>query len=158
MFTKLGLPIPVIEMLFPKVAKWLYVGKNYDYLCGLRDLGAITASAIIEILINLTIRMIHRMLFDPDTDNKELYDIRTKIITMIADNIAASGNAVLAIAKHNPKYLDVGGIIVSIGQTVITTKSVVGTYWNLKYDPTDNIEIKTEIAKYQIKELVLCKP
>ena len=36
-----------------------------------------------ETLINLTIRMIHGMLFDPDTDNKELYDIRTKIDAII---------------------------------------------------------------------------
>ena len=88
MFTKMGLPIPTLEVLFDKISQWMYVEKHYDSLCGLRDLTATTVSAVLSVIINIIIKMIHKMFYDPKKDNKVLYNIRTDIIIAIADNIA----------------------------------------------------------------------
>ena len=153
MFTKMGLPIPTLEVLFDKISQWMYVEKHYDSLCGLRDLTATTVSAVLSVIINIIIKMIHKMFYDPKKDNKVLYNIRTDIIIAIADNIASSSSVIISIVTKNPQYLDMGAVIVSFGQTVVTTNSVVGTYMQLKYDLTNKPRIMQMFIQYnQIKQ------
>ena len=46
-----------------------------------------------------------------------------------------------------------GAVIVSLGQTVVTTNSVVGTYMQLKYDLTNKPSIMQMFSQYnQIKQ------
>lgn len=93
------------------------------------------------------------MFYDPKKDNKVLYNIRTDIIIAIADNIASSSSVIISIVTKNPQYLDMGAVIVSLGQTVVTTNSVVGTYMQLKYDLTNKPGIMQMFIQYnQIKQ------
>ena len=57
-FTKLGLPVPLLEAINPDFASKLYKS-NYDALCFSRDLKIVGASAGISIFIDLIIGLVH---------------------------------------------------------------------------------------------------
>ncbi len=119
-YTKRGLPVPVLGVFNPELASKLY-NEHYDALCLARDtktLGIIAASAAVSALINLIIAITHGMFYTPQTDgtSRELYEVRTRKIILISNAIASGSNIIYCYLAKNWNKLDIGGILVTIGR------------------------------------------
>ena len=111
-FTKLGLPVPILEAINPDFASKLYK-TNYDALCFSRDLKIVGASAGISIFIDLIIGLVHG-LFNKEKINKDLYEVRTRKILLVSNSIASTSNIIQTVITKNPKNLDIGGLLVTL--------------------------------------------
>lgn len=153
--TKKSLPIPGTGMLPHNFSEKIY-NKHIDFfnvINAVRDVKFVVTSALVSEFINMIIETIHEVTFDPETENRELFEIRTSIIVMTADNIASIGNGLVALAKCDLRSIDFGGIFISIWRTYIASNKAFGTYWNLKKDPTEKPEIQAKIAKLNMTQL-----
>lgn len=113
-FTKLGLPVPIIEVFSESLAGDLYKSQ-YDSLCLLRDLKIVVKQAGFSILINMIIGLVHGLLYDPQKDgDRKLYEVRTRKILSISNSLASAGNIAYAIGTEDWRKLDVGGILVTL--------------------------------------------
>ena len=110
-FTKLGLPVPVLEVVNPSFASNLYKS-NYDALCFARDAKIVGASASISILIDMIIGLVHS-LFNTEKIDKDLYEVRTRKILLISNSIASTSNIIQTAITKNPKNLDIGSLLVT---------------------------------------------
>lgn len=113
-FTKLGLPVPLLETFAPEFAGELYKSQ-YDALCLARDIKIIGTSAAVSMLFNMIIGLIHGLFYKNDIDRK-LYEVRTRKILLISNSIASSSSILNAVITRNPKNLDIGGLIVTVGR------------------------------------------
>lgn len=111
-FTKLGLPVPILETITPEFASALYKS-NYDALCFSRDLKIVGVSASISILFDMIIGLVHG-LFNNKKIDKNLYEVRTRKILLISNSIASTSNVIQTFITNNPKNLDIGGLFVTI--------------------------------------------
>lgn len=111
-FTKTGLPVPVLETFNADFASTLYKS-NYDALCFSRDLKIVSASAGISILIDTIIALVHG-LFNENKTGKKLYEVRTRKILLISNSIASASKVIQTAITKNPKGLDIGGLFVTI--------------------------------------------
>lgn len=111
-FTKLGLPVPILETINPEFASKLYKS-NYDALCFSRDLKIVGASAGISIFIDMIIALVHG-LFNKNKIDKDLYEVRTRKILLISNSIASASNIIQTVITKNPKNLDIGGLLVTL--------------------------------------------
>ena len=123
-FTKVGLPIPVLETIDPVLAGHLYK-ENYDSLCLLKDTGIIRIQKAVSILINMLISVLHGFYYNAEKGiDKDTYEIKTRKIITISNTIASSINlgwvgSNLAVGKKSRlKDLDIGGIEVTISSIV----------------------------------------
>lgn len=124
-FTKAGLPIPIIETFAPTLAGKLYK-QQYDALCLSRDLKVIGTSAAISMLIDIIIGLVHAMYYDSNRDGaKDLFEVRTKKILLISNAIASSSNIIYSIFTHNPKHLDIGGLLVTLSHLVCDARFII---------------------------------
>lgn len=141
-FTKLGLPVPVLEAINPDFASKLYKS-NYDALCFSRDLKIVGASAGISIFIDMIIGLVHG-LFNKEKINKDLYEVRTRKILLISNSIASTSNIIQTLITDNPKNLDIGGLLVTLSHL----------FMDLRFISRIKEEfIKQELNKDLIKEL-----
>lgn len=76
-FTKLGLPVPIIETFSESLAGDLYKSQ-YDTLCLLRDIAIVGNQAAWSILINMVIGLIHGLFYTPSDGDRKLYEVRTR--------------------------------------------------------------------------------
>lgn len=111
-FTKLGLPVPILEAINTDFASKLYKS-NYDALCFSRDLKIVGASAGISIFIDMIIGLVHG-LFNKEKTDKDLYEVRTRKILLISNSIASTSNIIQTLITDNPKNLDIGGLLVTL--------------------------------------------
>lgn len=111
-YTKLGLPIPLISTFSEELAGKLY-SEHYDLLCLQRDLKITGISATASILIDIIIILVHG-LFKEDGISRDLYEVRTRKILLIAHSIASSSNIIATCITKNPKNLDIGELIITI--------------------------------------------
>ncbi len=115
-YTKLGLPVPLLETFVPEIAGKLYK-EQYDALCLGRDLATISGSAIISILFNIIISATHGLFYNPTQDkSRDLYEVRTRKILLISNTIASTSNIIASCITKNPKGLDLGGLLVTISR------------------------------------------
>lgn len=141
-FTKLGLPVPVLEAINPDFASKLYKS-NYDALCFSRDLKIVGASAGISIFIDMIIGLVHG-LFNKEKTDKDLYEVRTRKILLISNSIASTSNIIQTLITDNPKNLDIGGLLVTLSHL----------FMDLRFISRIKEEfIKQELNKDLIKEL-----
>ena len=137
-FTKLGLPVPLLEAFHPDLASKLYK-EGYDSLCLMKDIAIVGAQAVVSILINLLISTIHGLYYNPnECANRDLYEVRTRKILMWSNIIASSSNVVAVagmevaayftenpeLAKKGWQYLDIGGYIITMYRIVSDTKFI----------------------------------
>ena len=108
-FTKRGLPVPVLSTFNESFATELY-NSQYDALCLLRDLKFAGGSASISVLFDIIIGLVHNV-FNPNKDEKKLYEVRTRKILLISNVIASSSSVIAACITKNPKQLDIGGLL-----------------------------------------------
>ena len=124
-FTKVGLPVPIIETIVPTFAGNLYKGQ-YDALCFNRDLKLIGTSAMVSMIIDIIIGLVHALYYDADKDGaKDMFEIRTRKILLISNTIATTSNIVYSAVTHNPKNLDIGGLLVTLSHLVCDTEFIV---------------------------------
>ncbi len=141
-FTKLGLPLPVLEAINPEFASKLYKS-NYDALCFSRDLKIVGASAGISIFIDMIIGLVQG-LFNKEKINKDLYEVRTRKILLISNSIASTSNIIQTVITNNPKNLDIGGLLITLSHL----------FMDLRFISRIKEEfIKQELNKDLIKEL-----
>lgn len=112
--TKLGLPVPLLEAFDEKLAGKLY-HSQYDSLCLLRDIKIVGYQAVVSIIINMLITLIHGLFYNKDKDGeRDLYEVRTRKILLYSNSLASVGNIAYSAATQDWGKLDVGGIIVTI--------------------------------------------
>lgn len=141
-FTKLGLPVPILEAINTDFASKLYKS-NYDSLCFSRDLKIVGASAGISIFIDMIIGLVHG-LFNKEKTDKDLYEVRTRKILLISNSIASTSNIIQTLITDNPKNLDIGGLLVTLSHL----------FMDLRFISRIKEEfIKQELNKDLIKEL-----
>ncbi|MGC7871825.1 hypothetical protein ACPUYX_09895 [Desulfosporosinus sp. SYSU MS00001] len=112
-FTKMGLPIPIVNNLSPDLTSTLM--KN-----GI-DLYGITRGATLSILINTIIAAIHGLYYDNKFyKNRDVYEVKTRKILSYSNLIATTSN-VIYVAMNSAmgnelalRNLDVGGMLVTI--------------------------------------------
>ena len=137
-YTKLGLPIPVLETFAPDFAGKLYK-QGYDNLCLMKDIAVVGAQAAGSALINLLITLLHGLFYDPkEYQSRDLFEVKTRKILLWSNVIASSLNAaavagmeVAAFYSDNPDlakrgwaYLDIGGYIVTMYRLVSDIKFI----------------------------------
>lgn len=111
-FTKLGLPVPILETINENFASELYK-TNYDALCFSRDLKIVGTSAAISILIDMIIGLVYG-LFNKEKVDKKLYEARTRKILLISNSIASTSGIIKTAITKNPKDLDIGGLFITL--------------------------------------------
>ena len=141
-FTKLGLPVPILETINPDFASKLYKS-NYDALCFSRDLKIVGVSAGISIFIDLIIGLVHG-LFNKEKINKDLYEVRTRKILLISNSIASTSNIIQTVITKNPKNLDIGGLLVTLSYLFMDLRFI---------SRIEEEFIRQELNKDLIKEL-----
>lgn len=113
-FTKLGLPVPLLSAFSEGLAGKLYKSQ-YDLLCMLRDLSIIKDQATLSVCINMLITLIHGMLYSEQEDGpRELYEVRTRKILCISNVLSSTGNLAYTLGVKDLKKLDLGGLLVSL--------------------------------------------
>lgn len=113
--TKKGLPIPIVETFSEEIPGKLHK-EQYDSLCLLKDSTTVDMQAGFSILINMMIGLLHKMYYDKEKDGPDidLYEVRTRKILMISNQLASAGNIVYCIFSEDWKKLDIGGLLVSL--------------------------------------------
>ena len=112
--TKVGIPVPVIETFAPDFASRLY-SEHYDALCFARDMKIIGKSAIVSILIDTVIGLVHGLYYNPQKDgSKDLFEVRTRKILLIANTIGTSSNLIFSYFTGNAKAIDIGGLLITL--------------------------------------------
>lgn len=118
-YTKLGLPIPVLEVFNPELAGKLYK-EGYDTLCLVKDIAVVGIQAVTAIVINMIIAGMHGLFYDPEKyKSRDLYEVKTRKILSISNAIATASNVIWVGGNAwmgNEKAwadLDVGGMLVT---------------------------------------------
>jgi len=113
-FTKQGLPVPLLETFAPNFAGDLYKSQ-YDALCLQRDMKIIGASAAVSAIMNMIISLIHGLFYKEDSGiSRKMYEVRTRKILLISNSIASTSSIIYSAITQNPKNLDIGGLLVTI--------------------------------------------
>ena len=129
-FTKQGLPVPVLETFAPDFAGKVYK-EGYDTLMLMKDVAVVGVQAVASIIINMLIAALHGLFYDtakyPDRD---LYEVKTQKILSISNIIASSSNLIWVggnawMGNESVwKDLDIGGILVTVYRLVTDTKFI----------------------------------
>lgn len=145
--TKMGLPVPLLETFSPDFASKLYVN-NYDALCFARDMKIVGKSAVVSLLMDMLIGLVHGLYYNPQKDgSRDLYEVRTRKILLIANTIGTSSNLIFAYCTQNVKAVDIGGLLVTLSHLFMDTRFLL----NVKKEFVEN-EIYEKIED-EIKEL-----
>lgn len=145
--TKMGLPVPTLEVFAPNFASKLY-SNNYDALCFARDAKIVGKSATISLLMDMLIGLIHGLYYDPQRDgSRDLYEVRTRKILLIANTIGTSSNLIFSYCIQNVKAVDIGGLLVTLSHLFADTRFLV----NIKKEFVEN-KLYEKIEN-EIKEL-----
>lgn len=114
LFTKLGLPIPLLSTFSETLAGKLYKSQ-YDTLCLLNDIKIIGSQARFSILINMIVSLIHGLLYNEKEDgDRASYEVRTRKILCISNALSSAGNLAYVLGTKDVKKLDAGGLLVSL--------------------------------------------
>ena len=105
-FTKQGLPIPLVSTVSTKNAKFLTDSRI--------DVYSTARSAALAILVNKIAEMIHKMYFDPRKDDSRTYEARTRKVLMYSNVLSSLLNVGYVVTTRDFKRLDVGGILVTL--------------------------------------------
>ena len=116
MYTKDGLPVPLLGVFNETLAGKLY-SSQYDFLCFVRDSKIEGTSAILSILINMVIGLLHGLYYDEKCDGeRELFEVRTRKILLYSNTLASTGNVAATLLTKNAKMLDIGGLLITISR------------------------------------------
>lgn len=105
-FTTQGLPLPGFSAVRPDLAKFM-AGNQIDTYSTSR-------AAMLAIAVNKVVEMIHKMYFDPNQDNAQIYAARTAKVILYSNTLASLMNAGYIIVTKDFRRLDLGGFIVTL--------------------------------------------
>ena len=111
-FTKQGLPVPLLEVFNENFASKLYKSQ-YDSLCLARDVKIVGASYTVSVIFDIIISLVHA-LFRKKDESKDLFEVRTRKILLISNSIATSSSLISAYITKNPKKLDIGSLLSTV--------------------------------------------
>lgn len=111
-YTKVGLPVPLLASFNETFASNLYK-KQYDALCFSRDVKIVSTSYVVSVFIDMIISSVHS-LFRSESEDQELYNVRTRKILLISNMIASTSSVLNAYITKNPKKLDIGSLLLTI--------------------------------------------
>lgn len=111
-YTKVGLPVPLLASFNETFASNLYK-KQYDALCFSRDVKIVSTSYVVSVFIDMIISSVHS-LFRSESEDQELYNVRTRKILLISNTIASTSSVLNAYITKNPKKLDIGSLLLTI--------------------------------------------
>lgn len=112
-FTKMGLPIPILNTVSPDISSKLLSDE-----CRI-DLYSVSRGIMLSTLINSIIGAIHGLFYDSEKYiNRDLYEVRTRKILSISNLMATSSNAIYCGITRDFTKLDIGGMIVTIYRLV----------------------------------------
>jgi len=115
-FTKQGLPIPLINVISPETSQFL-IGKQIDTY-------SVARSAMLAVLINKFVEMLHRLFFNQNQDDKRLYEVRTRKILMYSNTLASVLNLGYVGLTKNVKKIDIGGLLVTLWR-ILNDKKII---------------------------------
>ena len=148
-FTKQGLPVPVINTISPETSKFL-IGEQIDVY-------SVTRGAMLAIMINKFVEMCHRAYFDKNSDDEKLYEVRTRKILTYSNTMSSLLNIGYVGVTRNVKNLDVGGILVTLWRILNDKKEIEKIRLEFIQKTLDNelkkeeYEVNERLAKYGFK-------
>lgn len=155
--TKMGLPVPLLETFAPDFASKLYTN-NYDLLCFARDMKIVGKSAVVSLMMDMLIGLVHGLYYNQQKDgSRDLYEVRTRKILLVANAIGTSSNLIFAYCTQNVKAVDVGGLLVTLSHLFIDTKFLLKIkkefienkiYRNIENEIKELDKIETELIEY----------
>ena len=105
-FTTQGLPLPGVSTVSPETARFM-AGNQIDVYSTSR-------AAMLAILTNKVIEMIHRAYFDSRRDNATIYAARTAKVIMYSNVLSSLLNVGYAGITRDLRRLDLGGFLVTL--------------------------------------------
>lgn len=108
-FTKMGLPIPIINTISPDLSS-----KLLSKECRI-DLYSVSRGIMLSTLINSIVGAIHGLFYDEKKySSKEIYEVKTRKILSYSNFLATSSNVVYTGITKDLTKLDIGGMIVTV--------------------------------------------
>lgn len=115
-FTKQGLPLPIVNNISPEASKFL-IGNRID-------LYSVTRGIALTMLINKFVEMIHKLYFDPAKDDKMFYEVRTRKVLTYSNTLSSVINIGYVCLTEDYSRLDVGGILVTLWRILNDRKKI----------------------------------
>jgi hypothetical protein len=124
--SKVSLPAPIITTISPDFAKQL---AKYGF--DVANIKTVSKQIAYATLINTIIAMLHRLMYDYNgAGNLSLYEVRTRKILSYSNLIATASNILIVSissltgGKIGKKYLDIGGLLVTIYRLISDAKFI----------------------------------
>lgn len=115
-FTKQGLPLPIINNISPETSKFL-IGNRID-------LYSVTRGVALTVLLNKIIEMVHKLYYDSSCDDKKLYEVRTRKVLTYSNMLSSVINVGYVGITKDLSRLDVGGILVTLWRILNDEKKI----------------------------------
>ena len=115
-FTKQGLPLPIINTISPEASKWL-IGNRID-------LYSVTRAVALSMTINKIVEMTHKLFFDSKRGDKRIYEARTMKVVMYSNILSSLLNIGYVATTQDYNRLDVGGIAVALFKLLTTPSKI----------------------------------
>lgn len=140
-FTKMGLPIPIINTISPDLSSKL-LSENFRI-----DAYSVSRGIMLSTLINSIISAIHGLFYDEKVDIKrDLYEVRTRKILSYSNALATSSNTIYTAVTKDFTKLDVGGAVVTLYRLISDYSFISKVKYEFINEILDN-ELREEIKK-----------
>ncbi len=108
MFTKQGLPLPLVMTVNNDLAKDMLAKWHIDTY-------SVSRGMALASFINSLIYSIHMLFYNPETDGpQELYQVRTRKVLSISNALATGSNVLVTAVTKDVSKLDLGGLLVTL--------------------------------------------
>lgn len=108
--SKHSLPFPIVSTISPDIAN-----KLAEYGIDMCNLLTVGKQATYAATINFIIALIHRMVGMQYSDlSASMYEVKTRKILTYSNVIASASNIIAVLLTDQVKYLDVGGLLVTM--------------------------------------------
>ena len=115
-FTKAGLPIPLINVISPETSRFL-MGHHIDTL-------SVARSAALAIMVNKIVEMFHKLFYDKRTGQANLYEVKTRKVVMYSNVMSSLLNVGYVAGTGDMNHLDIGGIAVTLWRVLTDRKKI----------------------------------
>lgn len=114
-FTKQGLPLPMLNMISPEASKYLI--KNHI------DLYSTTRAVMLAELINYLVSKGHGF-FKKDCENEKLYNVRTMKVVTYSNILSSMINGIYVYNTGDMNRFDLGGYCTTLYELVTNTQKI----------------------------------
>lgn len=104
---------PVTDALQPGMESEIFQ-MQAQQLASMSDLTLIGKQAVLPLVINMVVGLLHGLRYNPETDGpRQFYDARTRKIILLSNLLASGSNLTFTLASEQWAKLDIGGLLVS---------------------------------------------